>query len=96
MIVTYDRENIFVVQVADWRHDTQHNIQHNDTQHKVVFCVTVSVSDSQHNNALPLCWASRFIYHYDECRVLFAIMLSVIMWNVVMLSVVAPKDLPVF
>ena len=48
--------------------------------------LTLSTSDTQHNNALPL---------YTECRVLLIIMvnvtmLSVIMLNVIMLSVVAP------
>jgi hypothetical protein len=30
--------------------------------------VTLSVSDSQHNNALPIFWVSRFIYYYAECH----------------------------
>jgi hypothetical protein len=29
--------------------------------------VTVRISDSQHNNALPLCWVSHFIYRHVEC-----------------------------
>jgi len=32
------------------------------TQHKRLTCD--SISDAQHNNALPLCWVSRFIYCY--------------------------------
>jgi hypothetical protein len=57
------------------RHDSQHNdIQHNDTQHKGL------ISDIQHNNDLPLCYA--------ECGILFMIMLKVIMLRVVMLNVV--------
>jgi hypothetical protein len=42
--------------------------------------VTLSVTDTERNNAL----------HYFECRVLFIAMLSVIMLSVVMLNVVAP------
>ncbi len=30
--------------------------------------------------------------HYDECSVLFNVMLNVVMLNVVMLSVMAPKE----
>ncbi len=30
--------------------------------------VTLSISDTQHNNALPLWWVSRFIYYYAEGR----------------------------
>jgi hypothetical protein len=44
--------------------------------------VTLGISDTQHNNALPC--AER---PYAECRILFTIMLSVIMLYVVMLSV---------
>jgi hypothetical protein len=44
--------------------------------------MTLSISDTQHNNALP--WAE---CRYAECRILFTIMLSVIM-----LSVVAPVN----
>jgi hypothetical protein len=34
-----------------WRHDTQHNdTQHDDIQHNV----TLSINDTQQNNALPL------------------------------------------
>ncbi len=47
----------------------------------------VSVSDTQHNNALP-CTDCR----YAECRVLFTIMLSDVILNVVMVIVVAPKN----
>jgi hypothetical protein len=28
----------------------------------------LSKSDAQHNNALPLCWVSHFIYCYAECH----------------------------
>jgi len=65
------------------------------------FYVTLSISDSQHNNALLLCWVSlccvsHFIYFnaeccYAECRIAvchITIMLNVVMLNVVMLSVV--------
>jgi hypothetical protein len=45
--------------------------------------VTLGISDTQHNNALPC--AER---PYAECRILFTIMLSVIMLYVVMLSVI--------
>jgi hypothetical protein len=30
--------------------------------------VTLSINDTQHNNALPLCWVSQFINCYAECR----------------------------
>jgi hypothetical protein len=30
--------------------------------------VTFSISDTQQNNALPLCWESQFIYCYAECH----------------------------
>ncbi len=30
--------------------------------------MTLSKSDTQHNNALPLCWVSHFIYCYAECH----------------------------
>jgi hypothetical protein len=46
----------------------------------------VSDSDTQHNNALP-CTE----YHYAECHVLFTIMLSDVMLNVVVVSVVVPN-----
>jgi hypothetical protein len=50
--------------------------------------MTLSITDTQHNNAL----------HYDlrcyaECHALFIVMLSVIMLNGVMLSVVAPSNI---
>ncbi len=48
--------------------------------------MTLSLSDTQHNNAL-LCAECR----YPKCHVLFAVMLSVIMLNVVMLSVIMLK-----
>ncbi len=48
--------------------------------------MTLSISDTQHNNTMP-CTECR----YAEYRILFSIMLSVIMLNVVMLSVVVPK-----
>ncbi len=51
--------------------------------------MTLSMSDTQHDNAMP-CAQCR----YAECCVSFTIMLSVIMLNVVMLSVVAPSALP--
>jgi hypothetical protein len=44
--------------------------------------MTLSPSDAQHDNALP----------YAVCRILFTIMVSVEMLDVVMLSVVAPPD----
>jgi hypothetical protein len=55
--------------------------------------MTLSISDNQHNNALP-CTECR----YAECLVLFTtmlcvIMLSVVMPNVVVLSVVTPSSL---
>ncbi len=69
-------------------YDTSHNdIQHNDTHHKWVIC------DTQHkvHNITTLC-------HYDECHVLFIIkqnfvMLSFLMLNVVMQSVVGPYSI---
>ncbi len=71
-------------------HDIQHNdIQHNDIQHKGFIC------DTQHNNALQLCWVSiyresHFLYQMLNVIILSVIMLNVVMLNVVMLSVVAP------
>ncbi len=35
------------------------------------FYVTLSINDTQHNNALLLWWASHFIYYYPECRSAF-------------------------
>ncbi len=40
----------------------QNYIQHNDTQHKVA----LGINGIKHNNALPLCWVSHFIYFYAE------------------------------
>ncbi len=66
-------------------HDTQHNnIQPNDTQHKGFKC------DTQHNNALPLCWVSICQESHFMYQMLNGIILNVIMLNVIMLSVVAP------
>ena len=49
--------------------------------------VTFSRSDSQHNNALSLCWVSKsLVSHF--IIMLIIIMLSVITLNVVMLSVI--------
>jgi hypothetical protein len=54
---------VLSVECSTWRRATQHNdIQNNDTQHKGL------ISDNQHNNALPLCSVSHFIYDYVECR----------------------------
>ncbi len=51
--------------------------------------MTLSISDTErdnrHNNAL-----SCAEYRYAESRILFTIMLSVVMPNVIMLSVMAP------
>jgi hypothetical protein len=61
------------------RLDTQHDdIQHNDTKHKGL------IYDAQHMTlgVTTLC-------HYPECGILFVVMLSVTMGNVVMLSAVA-------
>jgi len=50
------------------RHDIQPNdIQHSTTQHKVLIC------DTQHNDALTVCWTSLcrvsyYIYYYAECH----------------------------
>jgi hypothetical protein len=57
------------------RHDTQHNdLQLKDTQHKGPnLYVALSIGDTQHNNALPLHWVSRFIYDYAECIMLSAV-----------------------
>jgi hypothetical protein len=44
--------------------------------------MTLSISDTQHNNAFP--WAE---CRYAECLILFTIMLSIIMLSVVMLNV---------
>jgi len=49
--------------MRDGRHDIRYNgIRHTDTQHKRL------TRDAQHNNALPLCWVSRFVYCYAECH----------------------------
>ncbi len=45
--------------------------------------MTLSISDTQHNNALPCTEC-----HYAEYRVLLTILLSVILLNVIMRSVV--------
>ncbi len=56
-----------------WRHDSQFkDIQYNDTLREVLTCDN-QPSDTQHNNALPLCsvslmCASLFIYDYAECH----------------------------
>ncbi len=66
----------------------------NDTQFKWQWAkMTLSINNTQHNIGLPLwwmplCWLSRFIDCYAECRVLFIVMLNVIMLNVVIKSVV--------
>ncbi len=60
-------------------YDHRIHLGRQDTQHKELIC------DTQHNNALPLCWVSRFIYYYAECCVLFTVML-----NIVMPFVIAP------
>ncbi len=39
-----------------------HDTQHNDIQHNGIIC------DTQHNNALPLCWVPHFIHCYAECH----------------------------
>ncbi len=44
--------------------------------------MTLSISDTQHNNT-PLS-------HYTECHILFIIKLSVVLLNVVMLTVITP------
>jgi hypothetical protein len=65
------------------RHDTQHNdIQHNDTQH----------SNSKNMTTL------RIKCHFAKCGLcsvsVFIFMLSVVILNVGMLSVIAPKTIP--
>ncbi len=68
------------LKVTVWQHgtphkDIQHNsIQHYDTQYNGLIC------DTQHNS---------IACHYAECRDFIA-MLSVVMLNVVKLSVMAP------
>jgi hypothetical protein len=47
---------------------------------------TLSITDSQHNNALR-----NADCHCAECRVSFIVMLSVIMLNVAVLNVTAPR-----
>ncbi len=61
-----------------WRHDIQHNdTQHNDTLLNLLYCDTLHL--------VSLCWkAPRSV----SCFIYF--MLSVILLNVIMLSVVAP------
>jgi hypothetical protein len=41
-----------------WHYDTRQKGLISDTQH----------NDTQHNNALLLCWVSNFIYYYAECH----------------------------
>jgi hypothetical protein len=53
----------------------------------------LGINDTQHNNALQLCWVWHFVYchaecYYAGCCILFIDMLSVVMLSVVMLSVV--------
>jgi hypothetical protein len=66
-----------------WCHDTQYNdtqkysIHHYDTRVKGLHFHT------QHNNA-----SLHAECHYNECCILFIVMLSVTMLNVIMLSVV--------
>ena len=63
----------------------------------------LSISDTQHNNILILCWVSHFIYcyaechyaaclfaecHYAECPMRNVIMRNVIMLHVIMLSAI--------
>jgi hypothetical protein len=38
--------------------------------------------------------STAMIFHYAECRILFTIMVSVVMLNVAMLSVIAPSSTP--
>ncbi len=77
----------------EWCHDSQHN----DTQHKRH--LALGIIDTKHNNALPLCRVSCFIYyserHYAECyyavcryAMFNVVKLSVIMVNVVKLSAI--------
>ncbi len=57
--------------------------------------MTLSISDTQHNNAL-LCAECRYVeYRVLVAIVLSGIMLNVDMLNVVMLSVVGPDQWPV-
>jgi len=73
-----------------WRYNTRHN----DTQHTFsTFTPSIeglngthSISDTQHNNTLSLCWVSLSIYYYSECRVLLIIMLHSIMPSVACIS----------
>jgi hypothetical protein len=44
--------------------------------------MTLSISEIQYCNALPLCSMSRFSYYYAECRVLVIIMLNVSVMSV--------------
>jgi hypothetical protein len=48
--------------------------------------MTVTINDTQHSNALPLCCVSLW-----RVSRLFTVMLNVIMMSVVMLSVVMPS-----
>ncbi len=69
-------KTVTFLEVTSGRHDTQHNgIQHNDTQHKGLdLCVTMSITDTQHSNALHNAECL-----YGEGNVLFFVMLNVIM-----------------
>jgi hypothetical protein len=47
--------------------------------------VTLSINDTQNNNVQQ--YAKR---HYDECRILLIALMSVVVQNAIILSVVAP------
>ncbi len=68
-----------------WRLDNQYNsIQHNDTQH----------NNKKRDTKYPASFVKLSVhyveYHADYCAV--TVTMSVVMLNVVLLSVIAPKD----
>ncbi len=63
-------------------HDTQHNdVHHNYTRQKGLY-VTLSINESEDNNALYCAEC-----HHTECRIWFIIMLCVLILNAILLSV---------
>jgi hypothetical protein len=85
-------KTVTFLEVTSGCHDTQHDgIQHNDTQHKGLdLCVSMSITYTQHYNALH-----NVECLYAECKVLFSVMLdvfmmSLVMLNAIMLSVMVP------
>jgi hypothetical protein len=61
MLQNYSKKLVYLFSGAlcfigrmEWRHNTQHDIQPNNTQHMRSF-LTFSKNNTQYNNTLPLC-----------------------------------------